>query len=64
MTERLNLRLRGEVFNATNSVRFDSMTMKNRIDNPDSFGRYTSTLTSSRVMQVALRVPRQNSGRL
>jgi hypothetical protein len=56
MTERVNLRLRWDVFNATNSVRFDPMTMRNRIDNPDSFGRYTSTLTNSRVMQVALRL--------
>jgi hypothetical protein len=44
------------VFNATNSVRFDPFTMKNRFDNPDSFGRYTSTLIDARVMQVALRV--------
>jgi hypothetical protein len=56
MTERMSLRLRGDVFNATNSVRFDPFTMKNRIDNPDSFGRYTSTLTNPRVMQVALRL--------
>jgi hypothetical protein len=55
ISEGVNLRLRGDVFNVTNSVRFDPMTMRNRIDNPDSFGTYTSTLTNPRVMQVALR---------
>jgi hypothetical protein len=40
----------------TNSVRFDTMSMSNRIDNPDSFGVYTRTLTDKRVMQMALRL--------
>lgn len=56
VTERVNFRLRWDVFNVTNSVRFNSMSMSNRIDNPDSFGVYTGTLTDKRVMQVALRL--------
>ena len=56
ITERFNFRLRWDVFNVTNSVRFDTMSMSNRIDNPDSFGVYTRTLTDKRVMQVALRL--------
>jgi hypothetical protein len=56
VTERVNFRLRWDVFNVTNSVRFNAMSMSNRIDNPDSFGVYTGTLTDKRVMQVALRL--------
>jgi hypothetical protein len=52
VTERISFRLRWDVFNVTNSVRFDTMSMSNRIDNPDSFGVYTRTLTDKRVMQT------------
>lgn len=55
-TERIGLRFRWDVFNVTNSVRFDSNTIGNRLDQPDTFGVYTNTLTSPRVIQVALRV--------
>ncbi len=56
VTESVSLRLRWDVFNVTNSVRFNSLSMSNRIDNPNSFGVYSSTLTDKRVMQVALRL--------
>ena len=55
-TERLGLRFRFDVFNVTNSVRFDVNTMGNRLDQPDTFGVYTNTLTNPRVIQLALRV--------
>jgi carboxypeptidase family protein len=54
--ERVKLRLRWDVFNVTNSVRFDVGSIGNRLDSPNNFGVYTQTLTNPRVMQVALRV--------
>ena len=56
LTESVNVRLRWDVFNVTNSVRFNSLSMSNRIDNPNTFGVYGSTLTDKRVMQIALRL--------
>jgi hypothetical protein len=55
-TERVRLRLRWDVFNVTNSVRFDVNSIGNRLDQPATFGIYTQTLTNPRVMQVALRI--------
>ncbi len=55
-TERVRVRLRWDVFNITNSVRFDVNSIGNRLDQPATFGVYTQTLTNPRVMQVALRV--------
>ncbi len=54
--ERVKVRLRWDVFNVTNSVRFDVASIGNRLDSPNNFGVYTQTLTNPRVMQVALRV--------
>jgi hypothetical protein len=54
--ERVRLRLRWDVFNVTNTVRFDVGSIGNRLDSPNNFGVYTQTLTNPRVMQVALRV--------
>jgi hypothetical protein len=54
--ERVKVRLRWDVFNVTNSVRFDVGSIGNRLDQPTTFGYYTQTLTNPRVMQVALRV--------
>jgi hypothetical protein len=54
--ERVKLRLRWDVFNVTNSVRFDVSSIGNRLDSPNNFGVYTQTLSNPRVMQVALRV--------
>jgi hypothetical protein len=55
--ETQHLQFRWEVFNATNSVRFDAA---NSIANEDiadigGFGKYSSTLTKPRVMQFSLR---------
>jgi hypothetical protein len=55
-TERIGVRFRWDVFNVTNSVRFDVNTIGNRLDQPDTFGVYTHTLTNPRVIQLALRV--------
>lgn len=55
-TERVRLRLRWDVFNVTNSVRFDVSSIGNRLDQPANFGIYTQTLTNPRIMQLALRV--------
>jgi len=49
------IQLRWEVFNVTNTVRFDAFNVSARLDTPGTFGKYTSTLSNSRVMQVALR---------
>ena len=54
--ERFKARLRCDVFNVTNSVRFDVASIGNRLDQPTTFGAYTQTLTNPRVMQLALRV--------
>ena len=55
-TERVKLRFRWDVFNVTNSVRFDAASIGNRLDAPSTFGVYTQTLTNPRVMQLALRL--------
>ncbi len=49
------LRFRWEVFNVTNSVRFDTASLSALPDIITSFGQYTGTLTSARIMQFALR---------
>ena len=50
-----SLQLRWEVFNVTNTVSFDPGGISASLDTPNTFGKYTSTLSSSRVMQVGLR---------
>ena len=53
-----SLQFRWEVFNVTNSVRFDALTMaynNGSIGNSTSFGNYTSTMTQYRRMQLDLR---------
>lgn len=55
-TEKQSLQLRWEVFNITNSARFDAQSTNNAIDTyGSSFGNYTRLLTNPRVMQFALR---------
>jgi Carboxypeptidase regulatory-like domain len=53
------LKLSWEIFNVTNSVRFDVATLPQntgQLENPANvFGTYTSTLTKPRVMEFALR---------
>jgi hypothetical protein len=65
ITESSALRFSWETFNITNSVRFDAATLEPiagsnasgnlSLSNSSSFGYYTATLTSPRVMQFALR---------
>ncbi len=65
ITESSTLRFSWETFNITNSVRFDAAALEPlagsnasgnlSLSNSSSFGYYTSTLTSPRVMQFALR---------
>jgi hypothetical protein len=55
-TDKQSLQLRWEVFNVTNSVRFDPQSVNNSIDTFGSqFGNYTRLLSQPRVMQFALR---------
>ena len=49
------IQLRWEVFNITNSVRFDPLAINLSLSNPSAFGRYAGTLGGPRVMQFALR---------
>lgn len=56
LTERAKLQLRWEIFNVTNSVRFDPHSINANMDNQASFGYAGSTLTDKRVMQIALRL--------
>jgi hypothetical protein len=56
--ESMNLKFAWEVFNATNSVRFNTNTNTSLdvgSDNGASFGLYSATLTVSRVQQFSLR---------
>ncbi|MGA8501981.1 MAG: carboxypeptidase-like regulatory domain-containing protein [Candidatus Sulfotelmatobacter sp.] len=59
ITESQNLKFSWEVFNVTNSVRFDVAALPQstgQLDQPQGvFGNYSSTLTKPRVMQFALR---------
>ena len=55
ITEAQTLQFRWEVFNVTNSVRFDPLSATADLSNLGSFGRYTDTLSLPRVMQFALR---------
>ncbi len=59
ITESQNVKFSWEVFNVTNSVRFDVAALpqgNGQLENPPGvFGGYNSTLTKPRVMQFALR---------
>ncbi|PYX63668.1 MAG: hypothetical protein DMG74_16055 [Acidobacteria bacterium] len=58
ITESQAVKFSWEVFNATNSVRFDAAGSANnngQISNSTSFGNYSQTLSQKRVMQFALR---------
>ena len=55
ITERFNLRFAWDVFNVTNSVRFDTNTIDNGSDD-GGFGLYSGTLTNPRVQQFSLRL--------
>lgn len=58
ITEGRNLKLSWEVFNVTNSVRFDAgniQNVNNYTDNNTSFGNFINTLYKPRVMQLGAR---------
>jgi hypothetical protein len=55
ITEGHTIQLRWEVFNITNSVRFDPLNINLTLANPSAFGRYAGTLGGPRVMQFGLR---------
>jgi hypothetical protein len=56
ITERTRLQLRWEMFNVTNSVRFDSHSISATLDNPQNFGQATGLLTNKRLAQFAARL--------
>jgi hypothetical protein len=53
--ENHSIQFRWEVFNATNSVRFDVQSIAPELDIATTFGNYTQELSVPRVMQFALR---------
>ena len=53
--ENHSIQFRWEVFNVTNSVRFDVQSISPALDQATSFGNYTQELSVPRVMQFALR---------
>jgi Carboxypeptidase regulatory-like domain len=58
ITESQNLRLSWEVFNVTNTPRFDVGSMMNNnnfLDSAGSFGNFINTLSQQRVMQLGAR---------
>ena len=54
-SEHHSLQLRWEVFNVTNTSRFDVQSIQPELDISSTFGNYTGLLTNPRVMQFALR---------
>ncbi len=50
-----SLQFRWEVFNLTNTVRFDPLSISNFLTISGSFGKYSDVLTNPRVMQFGLR---------
>jgi hypothetical protein len=55
ITERTKVVLRWDMFNVTNSVRFDPQQISATLDNPQSFGESTALLTNYRLAQFAAR---------
>ncbi|HEY1578863.1 MAG TPA: carboxypeptidase-like regulatory domain-containing protein [Terracidiphilus sp.] len=56
VTDRAKLILRWDMFNMTNSVRFDPQSINSTLDNPQSFGQATAELTNYRLAQFAARI--------
>jgi hypothetical protein len=56
VNDRLRMKAGVEVFNVTNSVRFDAHSVSARIDNPNGFGIATSELTNPRLAQFYGRI--------
>ena len=53
LAKQMKLQLRWEMFNVTNSVRFDPHSISARLDTPTAFGVATSTLTTNRTAQFS-----------
>jgi hypothetical protein len=51
ISDRFKVKAGAEMFNVTNSVRFDAHSVSARVDNPNGFGNATSTLTNPRLVQ-------------
>ena len=56
ITKRAKLQFRWEMFNITNSVRFDSHSISASLDNPQSFGNASGLLTNKRLAQFSGRI--------
>ena len=56
ITEHAKLQFRWEMFNITNSVRFDSHSISATLDNPQNFGQATVLLTNKRLAQFSGRI--------
>jgi hypothetical protein len=56
VTEHAKLIIRWDMFNMTNSVRFDPQSISATLDNPQAFGQATGLLTNYRLSQFAARV--------
>ncbi|HUH62191.1 MAG TPA: carboxypeptidase-like regulatory domain-containing protein [Terracidiphilus sp.] len=56
VAERYKLILRWDMFNMTNSVRFDPQSISSTLDDPQSFGQATGLLTNYRLAQFAARI--------
>ena len=54
-TEKQSVQFRWEVFNVTNSKRFNVQSNPPELDISSTFGNYTNLVTNPRVMQFALR---------
>ena len=54
--ERMKLIVRWDMFNVSNSVRFDPQSISNTLDNPQAFGQATALLTNYRLAQFAARL--------
>jgi hypothetical protein len=54
-SEKQSLQFRAEVFNLTNTARFDVNQSSLALGSPSSFGKYNGTLGTPRVMQFGLR---------
>ena len=49
------LQFRAEAFNVTNTVRFDPYSVDAQVGDPATFGKYTGTFGTPRVMQFSAR---------
>ena len=56
VNDRLHVKAGIELFNVTNSVRFDAHSVSARIDNPNGFGTAASALTNPRLAQFYGRI--------